>query len=78
MVMDGEEGAGEGPKHQNVPSTNVSCVHDASVCGLVLTDAVPQAQRDTIHAKIMTAHELKEIRAVMCNMATLLCKITTK
>lgn len=53
--MDGEECASEGPKHQNV-----SCIHDAPGPDWTHTE----------NTKIMTADELKEIRATMCDMAT--------
>lgn len=57
--------AEEGPI---VPSTSAPLAQGLSGSGQVLTDAVLQTQRETIGVTTVIAEELKEIKAVMCNI----------
>lgn len=47
-------------------------LHSTGGSGRVLTEAVLQTQRDTINAITVIADELKQIRVVLCDIASTL------
>lgn len=59
-----------------VPSTSAQRPHGTG--GRVLTEAVLQTQKDTIDAITIISDELKEIRAVLCDIASTLKDIVKK
>ncbi|XP_052464238.1 uncharacterized protein LOC128021224 [Carassius gibelio] len=54
------------------PSTSASRTHCMGGSGRVLTDGVPETQRDTTDALKVIADELKKISVVLCDIASTL------
>lgn len=54
------------------PSTSASRTHGMGGSGRVLTDGVPETQRDTTDALKVIADELKKISVVLCDIASTL------
>lgn len=61
-----------------VPSTSVPRPHGMDGSGRVLTEAVLQTQRHTINAITVIADELKQIRVVLCDIASTLKDLVKK
>ncbi len=82
VFLEGAQGGEKTPGAESAAAVECPEVparpHSTGGSGRVLTEAVLQTQRDTINAITVIADELKQIRVVLCDIASTLKDLVKK